>query len=126
MVRSTWYNLDARTVWVTDSHPPAQLIMSDHNRILIFGREQQLSDEVTRILETAGFIVSGTLDEGVAIDLAGNSSYEVLLIGREVSQSDRRYVATKCRSASPGLTVVVVHSPQSVLTQLRQAGVSIR
>ena len=100
--------------------------MPDNNRILIFGREQEPTDVVTRILETAGFIVTGTLDEGVAIDLAGNSDYEVLVIGREVSQSDRRYVATKSRSVNPHLTVVTVQSAESVLTQLRQAGVSIR
>ena len=100
--------------------------MPDNNRILIFGREQEPTDVVTRILETAGFIVTGTLDEGVAIDLAGNSDYEVLLIGREVSQSDRRYVATKSRNANPHLTVVTVQSVESVLTQLRQAGVYIR
>jgi hypothetical protein len=101
-------------------------MMNNSNRILIFGREQQLTDEVTRILETAGFIVTGTLDEGVAIDLAANSDYEALLIGEEVSPSDRRYVATKTRNANPSLTVVVVQSPESVLTQLRQAGISIR
>ena len=99
---------------------------NNHHRILIFGREQQSMDVVTRILETAGFIVTGTLDEGVAIDLAGNSDYEALVIGREVSPSDRRYVATKSRDASPSLTVVAVQSPESVLTQLRQAGVSVR
>jgi DNA-binding response OmpR family regulator len=100
--------------------------MPDNNRILIFGREQESTDVVTRILETAGFIVTGTLDEGVAIDLAGNSDYDILLIGREVSQSDQRYVATRSRNANPDLTVVVVQSTESVLTQLRQAGVYIR
>lgn len=100
--------------------------MTNNNRILIFGREQESTDAVTRILETAGFIVTGTLDEGVAIDLAGNSDYEALLIGREVSPSDRRYVATRSRDANPYLTVVAVHSAESVLTQLRQAGVSIQ
>jgi hypothetical protein len=100
--------------------------MNNSNRILIFGRNQQLTDEVIHILETAGFIVTGTLDEGVAIDLAENSNFEALLIGEDVSQSDRRYVATKSRNANPSLTVVVVQSLESVLTQLRQAGVSIR
>lgn|SRR5919106_2175925 len=100
--------------------------MDNSNRILIFGREQQSTDEVTRILEAVGFIVTGTLDEGVAIDLVGSSDYEALLIGEEVSPSDRRYVATKSRYANPSLTVVVVQSPESVLTQLWQAGVSMR
>ena len=100
--------------------------MNNNNRILIFGREPESTEVVTSILETAGFIVTGTLDEGVAIDLAGNSDYDVLLIGREVSPSDRRYVATRSRHANRQLTVVVVQSAESVLTQLRQAGVYIR
>jgi hypothetical protein len=106
--------------------PKYLLAMDNINRILIFGREQQLTDEVTRVLEAAGFIVTGTLDEGVAIDLVGGSGFEALLIGGEVSPSDRRYVATKSRDTNPSLTVVVVQSPESVLTQLRQAGISIR
>ena len=99
--------------------------MNTSNRILVFGSEQQLTDLVTRNLEAAGYIVTATLDAGVAIDLAGNSDYEALLIGGEVPLPDRRYVTTKSREASPSLAVVVVHSPESVLTQLRQAGITI-
>jgi DNA-binding response OmpR family regulator len=99
--------------------------MTENNRILLVGREQREMDQLTGILEMAGFIVTATADDGVAIDLAGSSSYGALLIGREVSSVDRRYVATQARKNDRSLAVLVVNSNQSVLTQLRQAGVAI-
>lgn len=99
--------------------------MNQNNRILLVGREQGAMDQLTGILEMAGFIVTATADDGVAIDLAGTSRYGALLIGREVSSVDRRYVATQARKNDSSLAVLVVNSTQSVLTQLRQAGVAV-
>ena len=99
--------------------------MIDNNRLLLVGRRQDYMDQLTRTLEMAGYIVTATQDDGVAIDLAGSSSYAALLIGREVSAADRRYVATQSRIKDSLLTVVVVNNPTSILTQLRQAGVAI-
>lgn len=99
--------------------------MDQNNRILLVGREQGTMDQLTGILEMAGFIVTATADDGVAIDLASTSSYGALLIGREVSPVDRRYVATRARKNDSSLAVLVVNSTQSVLTQLRQAGVAL-
>ncbi len=99
--------------------------MNERTRILIVGREQEYTDLIIRILESVGYIVTGTLSDGVAIDLASSSDYDVLLIGDEVSQSDGRYVATEARRKKPSITVVMVQSPESVLTQLRQAGVRL-
>ena len=82
-------------------------------------------DRVTRLLEMAGYIVTSTLDDGVAIDLAGSSDYDALLIGGEVSESDRRYVRSEARSKNPSMAVLIIHSAESVLTQLRQAGITI-
>ena len=99
--------------------------MNQNNRVLLVGRQQATMDNLTGILEMAGYIVTATQDDGVAIDLAGSSSYAALLITREVPAADRRYVATQSRQRDNLLTVVQVNSPQSVLTQLRQAGVVI-
>ena len=89
------------------------------------GRQQDIQDRVIRLLENVGYIVTGTLDDGVAIDLAGSSDFDALVIGGEVSQSDRRYVTVEARNRKPGIPVIVVHSPESVLTQIRQAGLGI-
>ena len=99
--------------------------MNEPARILIVGREQEYTDRIIGILESVGCIVTGTLSDGVAIDLAGSADYDVLLIGDEVSQSDGRYVATEARKKRPLITVVMVQSAESVLTQLRQAGVRL-
>lgn len=94
-------------------------------RILILGRFQDRVDRITAILERVGYIVTGTLDDGVAIDLVGSSQFDALLIDREVSPQDRRYVTTQAREADPDTRVVVVESPEAVLTRLRQAGLAI-
>ena len=99
--------------------------MNQNSRILIVGRERRILDRVTRLLEMAGCIVTSTLDDGVAIDLAGSSDYDALLIGGEVSESDRRYVRSEARSKNPSMAVLIIHSAESVLTQLRQAGITI-
>ena len=96
--------------------------MPDDNRILLVGRQQGRMEQLTGILEMAGFIVTATTDDGVAIDLAGSSTYDALLIDNDVAQPDRRYIATQCRNRDALLTVLVVNSPRSLLTQLRQSG----
>lgn len=98
--------------------------MSDNNRILIVGRYQDTMDQITRVLEGVGCIVTSTLNDGVAIDLAGSSEYDALLIGEEVPQSDRGYIIREARNSKSPVPVVVVHGPESVLTQVRQAGIN--
>ena len=98
--------------------------MNDNNRILIVGRYQDTMEKVTRVLEGVGFIVTGTMNDGVAIDLAGSSEYDGLLFGEEVPQSERGYVITEVRKIRPYIKFAVVHGPESVLTQVRQAGLS--
>ena len=94
-------------------------------RILIVSRHQDRLDRTTAILERVGYIVTGTLDDGVALDLVGSSQFDALLIDREVSPQDRRYVTTQAREADPDTRVVVVETPEAVLTRLRHAGLTI-
>ena len=61
----------------------------------------------------------------MALDLAGTSDYAALLIGGDVPESDRRYVTTEARRMKPAMAVVTVRSLRSVLTQLRQAGITV-
>ncbi len=95
--------------------------MSSSRRIVILGRDASSLDGLTRILEGAGYIVASTTNDGVAIDMVGSSSYDALLIGRDVVEADRRYVATESRNRDMGIVVLTVNSPRSVLTQLSQA-----
>ena len=97
--------------------------MRDNHRILMVGRRQDVLDRVAGLLEGVGFTVTSTLSDGVAIDMAGSSDFDALLIGDEVSQSDRRYVTVEARKRKPSMAVIVVRGPESILTQVRQAGI---
>ena len=99
--------------------------MNDKKRILMFGRRQESVDRIARILEGVGFTVTSTLNDSVAIDLAGASNYDALLIGEDVAQADLRYVRAEARKKTSSIRVVIVHSPESVLTQVKQAGINI-
>ena len=99
--------------------------MLEHNRVLVVGRKQKRIDELTRLLESAGCIVTGTLVDAVAIDLATSSNYQALVIAEEVSRSDGRYVTTTARGRKPLMPVILVHNTRSILTQLRHAGLAL-
>ena len=97
------------------------MLMSNNKRIVVLGRDVSAIDSLTKVLEGAGYIVASTTNDGIAIDMVGSSSYDALLIGRDVLEADRRYVATESRNRDVGLLVLTVNSPRSVLTQLSQA-----
>ena len=90
-------------------------------RVLIVSRQEDVLDKVTRTLESDAYMVTGTLSDAVAIDLAGSSDFDALLISSGVSLSDRGYLANEVRKRQPSIPVVLVEGPNSVLIQLRQA-----
>ena len=95
--------------------------MQKHRRILIVAREQEGMERTTRILEGDGHIVTGTLNDAVAIDMAGSSNFDALVLARSLPLADRGYVAREVSGRQPSIIVVMEQSPQSVLIQLRQA-----
>ena len=96
-----------------------------NTRILMVGRDEKSLEGTTKILEQVGVIVTGTSDDSIAIDLVGSSQYDALLISRDVSLPDRRYITTQARNLDLDIPVVVVESPEAVLIRLRHAGVTI-
>ncbi len=94
--------------------------MNGNKRIVVLGRDASDIDRLTRVLEGAGYIVSSTTNDSVAVDMVGSSSYDALLINRDVTEADRRYVSTQSRNRDVGLLVLTVNSPRSILTQLAQ------
>ena len=97
--------------------------MRNEKRILLLGRYEDVMDQITRLLESVGFTVTSTVSEGMAIDMAGSSNFDALLIGEELPQEGRRYVTVEARRNDPGVAVIIVGSPESVLTQMKQAGI---
>ena len=95
--------------------------MSSNKRLVVLGRDAADINRLTGILEGAGYIVTSTTNDGIAIDMVGSSTYDAMLISRDVPDADRRYVATEARNRDMGLPVLTVNNPRSVLTQLTQA-----
>ena len=77
-----------------------------NTRILMVGRDQKSLEGTTKILEQVGVIVTGTSDDSIAIDLVGSSQYDALLISRDVSLPDRRYITTQARNLDRYITRV--------------------
>ncbi len=90
-------------------------------RILLVGEEQERADRVTRILEGDGYIVTTTLSSITALDLAGNSAYDALVIDDRVPLGDRRYLLRVVQVKEPFTAAVILESPASVVSQLKQA-----
>jgi DNA-binding response OmpR family regulator len=95
--------------------------MQEHYRVLVVGRRPEAVDGVTKTLETNAYVVTSTVIDNVAIDIAGSSELDALVIGEGVPSSDRGYLVRQVRDRQPDIAVVVAHGPHSVLTQLRQA-----
>ncbi len=96
-------------------------MQSDLHRLLVVGREEGAMREVTRVLEGDGHIVTGTLSDVVALDLASSTDFDALLVVSGVSPSDRRHITAQVRKRQPSIPVVYVEAPTSILIQLRQA-----
>ena len=90
-------------------------------RVLVVERHEDTMARTTRALEGDAYIVTGTLSDAVALDLAGSTDFDALLIGVGVSLPDRRHLSTQVRKRQPSIPVVHVQDPTSVLIQLRQA-----
>ena len=90
-------------------------------RLLLFGEEQEKTDKVTRILEGDGYIVTTTLSSITALDLAGNSDYDALVIDHRVPLGDRHYLLRTVRFKEPSTATVILESPASVVSQLKAA-----
>ena len=90
-------------------------------RVLVVARHRDVMDSVTRTLERDGYIVTGTLSDAIALDLARSSTFHAVVIGGGVSDSDRRHLVAEIRNKQPSTLAIVGHGPESVLIQLRQA-----
>ena len=90
-------------------------------RVLVAARHQDVMDSLTRTLERDGYIVTGTLSDAIALDLARSSSFDAVVIGGGVSHSDRRHLVAEIQNKQPSTIAIVGHGTESVLLQLRQA-----
>lgn len=95
--------------------------MTKPSRILVVGRHEGTTHRITRTLEADGHIVTSTLSDATALDLASSSYFDAVVIGAGVSHADVRYLSTKIQGKDSSTAIIVAHGPESVLSQLRQA-----
>ena len=88
--------------------------------MLLVGQPGEL-EQATRTLEGHGYIVTGTSTPHGAIDLAGSSDFDALVVGGGLSRTDGGYVTSHVRDRHPEIVVVVAQTLISIPTQLRQA-----
>ena len=90
-------------------------------RVLVVGRQQDETDRVTSVLEGNAFIVTSTLNDDVAIDLAASTGFDALVVGSGVSHVEFASLREDVLRRQPDIKVVEERGVDSVLTLLRQA-----
>jgi DNA-binding response OmpR family regulator len=85
------------------------------------GRQQDTIDRTTRILEGSGYLVTTTLSDAMAMDMAVSSDFDAVVVSGEVPSADSGYLRREIQSKKPATVVVMAHHPDSVVVQLNQA-----
>lgn len=95
--------------------------LGNYIRVLVVALRQSRVDELTDILERNSCIVTATTSVTTALDIAGYSEFEALVIAEDIPPSDRAYLRTQAVSRQPSAVVVSNRSSRSVMIQLSQA-----
>ncbi|MCY4530275.1 MAG: hypothetical protein OXD46_14745 [Chloroflexi bacterium] len=94
--------------------------MQKQRRVLVVGRNTDDMDTVTATLEGNGYSVTGTLHDDIAVDLAGSSEFDAILMA-DMTQIERTGLRGQILKKQPKIKVVQAEGPESVLTLLKQA-----
>ncbi len=95
--------------------------MPIYTRVLVVALRQRRADELTQILESNGFLVTTTTGVTAALDLAGYSEFEALVIAEDISPAERAYLRAQVVRRQPTPVVISNRSSRSVIIQLTQA-----
>ena len=95
--------------------------MGSYIRVLVVARGQERADELTEILERNSCLVTATTSVTTALDIAGYSDFDALVMAEDISPADRSYLRTQTFSIRPSAVVVSNRSSRSVMIQLSQA-----
>ena len=96
---------------------------SDGNyiRVLVVAQSQRRADELTEILERNSYLVSTTTSVINALDMAGYSDFDALVMAEDIPPSDRSYLRTQVARNQPSAVIVSNRASRSVMIQLSQA-----
>ncbi len=92
-----------------------------YTRVLVAAQSQGRVDELTDILERNSCIVTATTSVTTALDTAGYSDFDALVIAEDIPPSERAYLRTQFANRQPDAVVVSNRSSRSVMIQLSQA-----
>lgn len=95
--------------------------MEDYIRALVVALNERRADELTQILERNGCMVTSTVSVTTALDLAGYSEFEAVVVAEDVPPADRSYLRTQIARRLPQAVFVSNRSARSVMLQLTQA-----
>lgn len=95
-------------------------MQDQQHRILLVGRSQEPVDAVTAALEAAGYSVTATLHDDIAVDLAASSEFDALLIDG-MTRQERSSLRGEVLGKQPAIKIVQAEGPESVLTLMKQA-----
>ena len=66
--------------------------MGDYIRALVVALNERRADELAQILERNGCMVTSTVSVTTALDLAGYSEFEAVVVAEDVPPADRSYL----------------------------------
>ena len=102
------------------TNPKRTCAVDKQLRILVVSQQQEVMDRVSTILERDGYIVSGTTNGEIAIDLASTTDFDAMLIGEGMTEAEKSMLSGEVRRQHPSIVVVKTNAPESVLTLLNQ------
>lgn len=95
--------------------------MGDYTRVLVVALNERRADELAQILERNGCMVTSTVSVTTALDLAGYSEFDAVVVAEDVPPADRSYLRTQIARLLPQAVFVSNRSARSVMLQLTQA-----
>ena len=95
--------------------------LQKQHSVLVVGRDQDVLDAITSMLEGSGYSVTGTLHDDIAIDLVSSSEFDALLLGGGMMQKEWTQIRGQVLKKLPKIKIVQAEGMESVLTLLKQA-----
>lgn len=95
--------------------------IGDYTRVLVVAQSERRADELAQILERNGCMVTSTTSVTTALDLAGYSEFEAVVVAEDIPPADRSYLRTQIARRLPQAVFVSNRSSRSVMLQLTQA-----
>ena len=92
-----------------------------YTRVLVVALGEDRAAELTRILERNGCMVTSTTGVTAALDLAGYSDFQAVVVAEDIPLADRAYIRAQIARSQPNAVLVSNRSSRSVMLQISQA-----